>query len=637
MKAVRQTTAIFLGRLSKSHPPESLDERSDALTAKVANMDSATTDIAGNSTLLTRIGNLAGALTIALVVVIIGWAVGFETFITEDLAGDQQEILITLAKIFFIAIIVASLVRGLIALLWFIPKFRVILLTIRRIAFQLLFVLSGVFLLPILSMILRSTDTKKVICPYNHFMDFYANTPSFVNYFIQRTPQCVRCTEWSKYLGEDDRCRSICTFNISLPLEYKVLKDAEQVTEDDLSRIYLIPINLLEVYFLAVFMQIQRMIFTRVLDLVELLPAPTRFLEAKFGSILQALQTKAGYIFGDYRHKRALFYFTFTQIKLFVLFFASLFPIFPVEEVKEMSFQIIPWMFFIASFIIAMTQFIGKPYISILHNWVNGVGYLIGGISAMIAALVVTGLNINPLVGDVFYILLFVGPIFTALVVPLFGRKEIDLIPTSYHLADMVERDRALTRSLKKKMNKAQHLVGDQEEEEDRGDGPDKPIKIKPGLIGRLLNKCKKKKGDGSEGEEEEKEELSYDPTYKVFEFSLASLAPIHVQRGINKKVREMAAARDFWFPVEELIESDMVVVVKEMFDHSNHILDVTSFNSLVKLLEISIIFVSACAGWGLGAGTAIWKLGSAQDETSLDYYLRCNAQDGIFPPYGSY
>jgi hypothetical protein len=80
-----------------------------------------------------------------------------------------------------------------------------------------------------------------------------------------------------------------------------------------------------------------------------------------------------------------------------------------------------------------------------------------------------------------------------------------------------------------------------------------------------------------------------------------------------------------------------MVVVVKEMFDHANHILDVVSFNSLVKLLEISIIFVSACAGWGLGGGTAIWKLGSDPSVKSLDYYLRCNAQDGVFPAYGSY
>jgi hypothetical protein len=544
-----------------------------------------------------------------------------------------------------IAFLVATCIRIVVSGLWFIPKYHAIGLMLRRIAFQMMFVLSGVFLLPVLSMILRSTDTRRLSCPYNHYLDFRANTPDFLDYFVERNVSCTRCTEWSKYGTEDERCRTVCTFNVTQPLEYKVLKDAIQVSDDDLSRVYLIPINLLEVYFLVVFMQIQRNIFTRVLDLVEFLPAPTRFIEAKFGSILDRLQTKAGYIFASYRHEQALFYFTFTQIKLFVLFFASLFPIFPIDEVKDQAVTIIPWMFFIASLIIATTQFFGQPYISVLHNYVNGVGYLVGGIAALIAALVVMGVSITPALGDTFYVLLFVGPIVTAVVIPFFARKNADLVPTTYHLEDVVERDKALTQSYKRRMNKVFNLVGDADEEEDIEPKRQKPEKDPIMAVIQKLREKFRKKAEGEEEKEkkkkkedgEEEEELSYDPEFKVIEFALASLSPIHVQKAISKRVRAMRHARDIWASVEELKEADMVIVVKEMLDHADHLLDVASFNSLVKLLSMSMLFVSLCAGWGLGSGTALWVHGSDPTVKSLDFYLRCNAENGVFPEFGTY
>jgi hypothetical protein len=135
------------------------------------------------------------------------------------------------------------------------------------------------------------------------------------------------------------------------------------------------------VYFLAVFLQVERYIFTQTLDILEMLPAPTQHVEAKFASLLPVLTTSAGYLFQSYHHSQALFYFTVTQVKLFVLFFASLLPIFPVQEVKNIAIYAIPWMLCAVSIIIALAQIKIIPYVSILHNIVNGVGYFIGGIA----------------------------------------------------------------------------------------------------------------------------------------------------------------------------------------------------------------------------------------------------------------
>jgi hypothetical protein len=138
-------------------------------------------------------------------------------------------------------------------------------------------------------------------------------------------------------------------------------------------------------------------------------------------------------------------------------------------------------------------------------------------------------------------------------------------------------------------------------------------------------------------GRPEDEESLSYDPEFKVYEFAMASLAPIHVQRGINKRVGSVKKARDYWVPIEEIVEKDMVAAVNEMFAHADHILDVTTFNSLLRLIAVSLLFVSACAGWGFGGATAIWKLGMSEGLDSLDYYIRCNGNDGVYPAFGTY
>jgi hypothetical protein len=377
----------------------------------------------------------------------------------------------------------------------------------------------------------------------------------------------------------------------------------------------------------------------RVLDLIEFLPGPTMFLETKFASIVSRLETSAGYIFQSFRHKQALFYFTFTQIKMFVLFFASLFPIFPVDEIKDMAIKIIPWMFFAVSLVIAMTQFFGTPYVSILHNIVNGFGYFVGGIAAMIAALAVSGSDISPKVGDTFLILIFLCQPIIALLVPLFARGDPNLMPTAYHLEDVLERDRWLTRAFKKKRDKAKNLVveaSSSESEEERRKEREQRKKAYADAVKQREKKKKERKKRREPDPSNEEELLDFDPKFSVEEFTVTKYAPIHVQKGMNKKAPGMKYARDVWGILPVIKEADVHEATLEMFDMANKLLDAVSFNRLVLLLDISVIFVSACLGWGVGAGTALWKKSCSEDlAISSEYYLRCNMDaNGTFPPW---
>jgi hypothetical protein len=544
------------------------------------------------------IGISAGMALLCIILL----SIGFETLISATYQGVQGNTMADISVMIVVTLLVAAIIRGCVAGLYFFPTIRRLSLKIRRRCFQLIVVLSGVTLLPILSMILRSTDTKTVTCGYMEFRDFKSNTTNFVDYFMRRNTTCEKCTSPSLKVYPDD-CGRVCTFNTS-KLEYKVLKDAEQVNDDDLSRIYLIPINLLEVYFLAVFLQLERYIFTRILDILEMLPSPTQHVEAKFASLLSLLTTSAGYLFESYRHSQALFYFTFTQVKLFVLFFASLLPIFPVQEVKDIAMYVIPWMFFAVSLVIALTQFKVIPYVSILHNIVNGVGYFIGGVAAMLSALSVGGSAVNQELGDAFVVLIFVSPIAAALIVPFFAKKDSGLKPVSYELQDVYNAEGRLCR-LDERENKTESGSNDESSSLELDEDP-----------------------SDSKGGKKDK------PEVVLKNFLLMNYAPIHVQKGSVAANRgEMRKAKIIWRTTD--VDSTHVDnATAEMVDLSDRVLDCLSFNSMVNLLNVSVIFVSACCGWGLGAGTAVWKKGTRGTAEAIKYYLRCNMDaEGNYPP----
>jgi cytochrome bd-type quinol oxidase subunit 2 len=242
--AARQISCIFLARLNKSIPKESLDERRDGIQEKIREMEVAMVE--GNSTVISRIIDILIAVAILVAVCVLTWGVGWGDMLGESITGTQGASVDSIFEIVAIAFLVATVIRIGVGVAWFFPTFQRISLKLRRLSFQVLFVLAGVVLVPVLSMILRSTDTKKVTCPYNHFMDFRSNTPTFIDYFMERTILCQNCsrTAASSQFKDITQCSEVCIYNTSFPLEYKVLKDAQQVNEDDLSRIYLIPINL---------------------------------------------------------------------------------------------------------------------------------------------------------------------------------------------------------------------------------------------------------------------------------------------------------------------------------------------------------------------------------------------------------
>jgi hypothetical protein len=113
---------------------------------------------------------------------------------------------------------------------------------------------------------------------------------------------------------------------------------------------------------------------------------------------------------------------------------------------------------------------------------------------------------------------------------------------------------------------------------------------------------------------------------------SLEQYMPIIVQMGIEHKGDEAIRSKPIW-NTSDVTPTLVNAATREMLNLSNRLLDCFSFNRLVSLMNVSMIFVSACLGWGLGAGTAIWKKGTRNTLEALDFYLRCNMNSqGEYP-----
>ena len=100
-------------------------------------------------------------------------------------------------------------------------------------------------------------------------------------------------------------------------------------------------------------------------------------------------------------------------------------------------------------------------------------------------------------------------------------------------------------------------------------------------------------------------------------DFETIKLAPIHVQQGRDKKITGFEGkARHIWKNCE-VNEWDLKLATDELFESVDHLLDVTSYNGLVSILNFSTIIVSICLGWGFGSGICRWKLNNN--------YLKCD------------
>lgn len=575
-KTSRQLTNIFLGRLTGDRETEFLDRQKEKIISTIDDCETAYNYYKRPSWIY-RIGDFGLAVVMEVMICVLNNGVGWEKIITAYYNGVQLQAIVIICEVFCYLFIVAFGFRIICSFVYMLGILTNIFIKLRRIGFKLVITLCGVILLSVLNMILQSTNTAPVTCQYFQFYDFKSKPESFLKYFMKRDAGCANCSK-PVVLQNPDVCK-VCFYNGTL--SYNVLSEAPQVSDIELSKTYMIPIALLETYFLVFFLQLIRNLFIASLDIVEAIPTPTLFVQAKFLTAVQTLQSTGCYIFASYRHNQALYYFTFTQIKLFVLFFASLFPIFPSPEIQQSAAQIISWMFFIASLIISLSQLLSRPYISILHNIVNGISYLVGSLAALISALKVNDRTkdaIPSAVGKVFLILVFVVPVVTTLIVPFFAKLDPNDKPTKYSLPAIERRQRQLTKSLKPGL-----LDDDEFNEFDKIDDDD--------------------------------DDRPHDLV--IPDFSLAMFAPIHVKQGIDKKNKSIKKGRfEHIYCKVTLREEDFDQASEEMLFVTDRILDTMSVAYLDNIMTLSVIICSSCLGWGLGAGIAIWKTGD---------YMKCN------------
>lgn len=580
---------------------------------------------------------------ILLIFLIMGW----QKVLEKTYKGKQLSDLVSLCKIITLTLFIGMCLRLLISCAWLArpmeDKIFNIFKKLKGIAYKGMLFLTGIVLLPILKMVLSASATTEVKCNWYQYYDFRSNTDSFLQYFMARKSiGCVNCSKYSA--NHVSPCNSICYYEPEqFPLLYKVLIDSGHISETELTDVFLIPTVLLEIFYLAIFIQLLRQIYCTTLDILTFLPGPTKNVECKFQTLIYTLTTSGVATFRSYRYKSALYYFTFTQSKLFVLFLTSLLTVIPIDILKENSQRIIPWIYFLANIIISASQMFSSPYVSILHNIINFVSYLVSGIASLVVGLHVCEIIKMPSVlGNLLFIIIIIAPIATALITPFFARRDKFLVPTQYDLVKIVDWDSKLNKNLRRKRDKARALQRKREKirsrSDDEDDGLDDDILYQDeesSVSISYFNKAKKKKD----------QERPHDQL--VGRFNLIKLAPIEVQEGIKYTPAEVNGeevsdnenfrdtAREIW-PKVDIEEENFDRTKNEMLDSSNKLIDCIAYNNLMRLLNLSIIISSACLGWCLSSGIVQWQRVLGPD--SEKYYLRCNAfNNGTYPAYGTY
>ena len=643
LKVTHQITAVFLSRLTKDKSPYELEDIMQECREQIYMRERGLIFDENHFSLRGRIIDLI--LTLILLATDLGlYLYGWKNLLESQFTGKQLEDSVLICNIITAVLMVIFVIRAVFNVLWFIPKIYFLFNFIKPLVFKSIILLTGVILLPVLRTVLQATTTTVTSCGYNQFLDFRSNTDSFLQYFMRRSNVgCVNCTQISAKTV--DPCTSVCYYNPEYaPLQYRVLTDSIFVTESDLTNIYLIPMVLLEIFFLAIFLQMIRQIFANAFEIVAQVPAPTRNLQCKFITLATNLRSGAIYLFQNYRFKASLYYFTFTQIKQFVLFFSSLFPVFPVETIQENSSKIIPWLFFFAGMIISISQFFARPYLGVLQNIINCVSYFIGGIASLMIALhTCQWVILSPRIGDAMFILIIATPIVVAIITPLFARLDPALNPINFSLPKILRWDRKLTvlarrrklKHLKSRAKRHSHIRLSSSTSMSSDISNSDEVNLED--INELQDEDKINKDDDSEvsflDDVDEDPDRPHDVC--IGNFSLLKLSPIVVQQGIKKKVKGFQQkAFDTW-KVVDILESDLDEASADMLSATDELLNCISSNQLSTLLNLTVIFCSACFGWCFGAGVATWR--KVTNENS-EYYLRCNMfENGSYPLYGEY
>lgn len=596
----------------------------------------------------TRIIDAAISFAIWLVLFVFT-CIGWKKILEKRFSGKQLTDLVNVCKILTIALFSGMCLRLFFTLIWLVRPtekiFFQLFIKLKCIAYKGILFVQGIVLLPILKMVLSASATTDKKCGWYQYYDFRSNTDSFLQYFMARSGQgCVNCSKYSANFV--DPCNSICYYDPEqFPLSYKVLIDSGHISETDLTDVYLIPTVLLEVFYLAIFIQLLRQIYCTTLDILTLLPGPTKNVECKFQTLIYTLNTAGVATFRSYRYKSALYSFTFTQSKLFVLFLTSLLTVIPIPILKDNCQRIIPWIYFLANVIIAASQIFSSPYVSILHNIVNLVSYIVSGITSLIVGLHVCEIiKMPPALGNFLLVIIIIAPIATALITPFFARRDKFLVPTRFDLVEIIEWDAKLNKHLRHRRERAlakQRL----KERKEQSDDEDDEAELENGML--YMNDEETSVSIAYFNKAKKKESLEREHDQLVGNFNMIKLAPIEVQEGIKYTPTEINGeevsdnenfrdkARDIW-PKINLEEENFDKSTQEMLDSSNRLIDAISFNNLMRLLNLSIIISSACLGWALSSGIVQWQrvLGPNGDQ----YYLRCNMFDNqTYPAFGTY
>ena len=579
-RIARQITGVFIQRIDtqSKYAHEKLDNTVESLKKAIHSHDVAI-DFDDYSKLRRYIDvGIAAVLLVAMIV--LQYGITWKKIVSSQYSGIQLKDILDITDVVGVVFIVFFALKLLLALLFLVDKFNSRLLWMRRKAFQGIVILTGLVLLPVVNLVLQSTEVNQEACPYGEYYDFnVSNQTSFVGYFSNHPAGCTPCLDLTYSIRD---CYILCTKNYTYYVKFA--SKAKYISETDLTAIYTVPITLLEIYFLFILTQLLQYLFKQSRGIIEALPAPTTNVEAKFSSVIERLKSTGGYIFSSYTHKRSLFYFDFQQFKTFVLFLSSLFPIFPAspnEEgriiIREKAPLIIGLIFTVVCLGIAFFNLFFDPYRSNLHNRANMVSYFTGFLTSLIAVIRVLYQDTPPIVGTIAYLAVIIVPIIATLVIPLFTKFDVAKRPTAYKLKD-----------INKKQEQLRH---------------------------------RRRKRDESSETSSRSEELDSidDLDFSIPSWDTLRIAPTHVQMGIDSKQKGYEKdVEEIWRKME-VREGDFVDATDELFNVADKLLDATSYGFLNFILDVSTMFVSFAAGWGLGGGVARWK--TQNDYTQCSVY----------------
>lgn len=480
----------------------------------------------------------------------------------ENANKTNREAVATCLIVTTAVILVFFIIRLLLALLYFFDKTAPMLVGLRRLAFKGIIMLSSLVIIPVCNLILNATDLTDQKCPYKQYWDYKVEASTFIQFFTRRDG--AGCANCSRRSYEWQPCVRVC---VQLANE-KANRDGGYLSEFEIAKCYTIPMIFVQMLFLFIMIQVHNHLFKKHRNFIELLPAPTTDIEAKFTSVVDRIKSSGAYQFTSYSHQHSLFNFDFTQFKAFVLFAASTFPIFPAAVVQQQEAVIITIIFVIVCAGISFYMLFRTPFKSPLHNILNIADYALGTFTSVVAVVSAAKGYVSPIIGTISYFAVIIVPFVLIFTLPFFLKFDPSMRPTKYKLKDIMRKQRKIRAAKKARRNKQ--------------------------------NRDLSESGEESSGRE--------DPDFAITDFDTIALSPTYTQEGRNKRQKLYdSKLKKVWTKVT-IVEGDFAKVTNEMFEIADNYLDVESFVSVTRFLSFATVYCALCLGYGVGAGVAFWQ-----------------------------